>query len=131
MALCSGNGCKVADRCHRAMGYKTLTSEDKTLRMVNPMIVTNNDQCPMFSHKHSVRYAKGFLKMEQNLPRKVFDNMKRALLEHYGKNPYYEMRKGTRLITPKQQRFFSALFMMQGIAEPFPFDAYVDVDEWT
>lgn len=24
-----------------------------------------------------------------------------------------------------------ALFMMQGIAEPFPFDAYVDVDEWT
>ena len=38
------------------------------------------------------------------------------------KKPYYEMRKGTRLIFPKHQQFFSALFLLQGITEPHPFD---------
>lgn len=95
------------------------------------MIVTCDDQCPMYSHLHIVRYAKGFLKMEQNLPRAVFDTMKRALLEHLGKNPYYEMRKGSRLISPNVQQLFATLFLQQGITEPYPFDEYVDVEEWT
>lgn len=131
MALCSGNGCTVAALCHRAMGYETITSEDKTLRVVNPMIVTGDDQCPMYSHRHTVRYAKGFQKMERNLPRAVFDAMKRSLLEHLGKNPYYEMRKGTRLISPSVQQLFATLFLQQGITEPYPFDEYVEVEEWT
>lgn len=131
VALCSGNGCTVAALCHRATGYKTITSEDKTLRVVNPMIVTSNDQCPMFSRKQSVRYAKGFLNMEQNLPRSVFETIKKSLLDHFGKNPYYEMRKGTRLISPKDQQYFAAQFLMQGITDPYPFDEYVDVEEWT
>lgn len=131
VALCSGNGCTVADLCHRAIGYKTITCEDKTLQVVNPMIVTNDDQCPMYSRKQVVRYAKGFMQMEQDLPRAVFETMKKALLENFGKNPYYEMRKGTRLISPKNQQFFAALFLLQGITEPHPFDEYVDIEEWT
>lgn len=131
VALCSGVDCKVADLCHRAMGYKTITCEDKTLRIVNPMTVTGDDQCPMYSQRHVVRYGKGFLQMQQNLPRGVFDAMKKTLIEHFGKNPYYEMRSGTRLISPKNQQFFAALFQMQGFAEPYPFDEYVDVEEWT
>lgn len=129
VVLCSGSGCKVADLCHRAMGYKTITKEDRYLRVVNPLVITNDKDCPMFSGKKKVRYGCGFMNMERNLPRAVFESMKSELLARYTKNPYYEMRKGTRLISPDVQQFFAELFEAQGI-EPYPFDSYVEKEEW-
>lgn len=131
VVLCASCDCKVADRCHRAMGYKTITTEDKVLKVVNPMIVTSDEHCPMFSYKKTVRYGCGFMEMERNLPRGTFDVIKQRLLKEYGKNPYYEMRKGTRLISPETQMFFEGLFLEMGIATPYPFDKYVDVEEWS
>lgn len=129
-AVCMSGECKVADTCRRAIAYRTITKECKTYEIVNPMVVTNDDQCPMYPYKETVRYAKGFMQMVENLPPRVFSEMKRKLLAHYGKNPYYEMRKGDRLISPADQMYFQALFLQQGITTPYPFDEYIDKEEW-
>ena len=130
VALCSSNCCKVADLCRRAMGYKTITTEDKTLKMVNPMLITNDENCPMYSHLHTVRFAKGFMKLQDEMPRTKFDALKQKLLAHYGKNPYYEMRKGTRLISPEDQRFIAKAVSKTGATISDPFDEYVEQEVW-
>lgn len=130
VALCSSNCCKVADLCRRAMGYKTITTEDKTLKMVNPMLTTNDESCPMFSHLETVRFAKGFMKLQGEISRTKFDALKQKLLAHYGKNPYYEMRKGTRLISPEDQRFIAEAVSKTGATITDPFDEYVEQEVW-
>lgn len=130
VALCSSNGCKVADLCRRAMGYKTITTEDKTLKMVNPMLTTNDENCPMYSHLETVRFAKGFMKLQDEMSRTKFDALKQQLLAYYGKNPYYEMRKGTRLISPEDQRFIAQAVSKTGATISDPFDEYVEQEVW-
>ncbi len=130
VALCSSNGCKVADLCRRALGYKTITTDDKVLSLVNQMIVTNDESCPMYSHLQTVRFAKGFMKLQDELPRTKFDALKQKLLARYGKNPYYEMRKGTRLISPEDQEYIT--LVIRNIAPNMTdiFDEYVSQEVW-
>ena len=131
VALCSSNGCKVADRCRRAMGYKTISKEDKTLMVVNTMLTTNDESCPMYSHLHTVRFAKGFMKLQDEMSRTKFDALKQLLLAHYGKNPYYEMRKGTRLISPDDQRLIAQAVSNIDASIADPFDEHVEQEVWT
>lgn len=130
VALCSSNCCKVADRCRRAMGYKTITAEDETLKMVNPMLTTNDESCPMYSHLDTVRFAKGFMKLQGEMSRIKFDALKQKLLAHYGKNPYYEMRKGTRQISPEDQSYITEAVSKTGATITDPFDEYVEQEVW-
>lgn len=130
VALCSSTDCRVADLCRRALGYKTITAEDKVLEIVNPQIVTGDENCPMYSYQQAVRYAKGFLQMESELPKKVYAPLKQHLLAHFGKNPFYEMRNGRRLISPENQQLITNLILSQGIAQPPAFDEYVEQDVW-
>ena len=130
VAHCSSNCCKVADLCRRAMGYKTITTEDKTLKMVNPMLTTNDESCPMYSHLHTVRFAKGFMKLQGEMSRTKFDALKQKLLAHYGKNPYYEMRKGMRLISPEDQSYITEAVSKTGATISDPFDEYVEQEVW-
>ncbi len=130
VALCSGQGCKVASLCRRAMGYQTITFEDKTLMMVNPKLTTNDESCPMYSHLETMRFAKGFMKLQDELPRSKFETLKQQLLARYGKNPYYEMRNGTRLISPEDQRFIAQAVININANIADPFDEYVERDIW-
>ncbi len=131
VALCSSKDCKVANLCRRAMGFKTITDEDKTLMMVNQMLTTNDESCPMYSHLETVRFAKGFMKLQDELPRSKFDALKQKLLAHYGKNPYYEMRKGTRLISPEDQEYIALVISNIAPNTVDIFDEYVEQDVWT
>lgn len=131
VALCSSNGCKVADLCRRAMGYKTISIKDKTLTIVNPMLTTGDENCPMYSHLETVRMAKGFIKLQDELPRSKFDAVKQKLLTHFGKNPYYEMRKGKRLISPEEQGYIAETIRTIDATITDPFNEYVEQEVWT
>lgn len=123
-AFCIHSGCQMADKCMRA---KAVTEADpEMVTIVNPCLTTGGEDCPYYAILQPVRHARGFLNIMGEVSRRQLDAITRELISHYGKNPYYEMRKGTRLIPPADQDYIRSVFQEHGIQESPLFDSYQD-----
>jgi len=128
-ALCVHENCKMADVCLRAKGFKSVTDDDKEFPIVNPIVVTQDADCPYLATLVVVRYAQGFKKILDNIPAGVSNRIYHQISSNFGKNPYYDRRSGKKLISPSEQEFIRNIFLSHDITDEV-FDGYVDVEEW-
>lgn len=123
-AFCIHSGCQMADKCMRA---KAVTEADpEMVTIVNPCLTTGGEDCPYYAILQPVRHARGFLGILREVSRRQLDAIARDLILRYGKNPYYEMRKGTRLIPPADQDYIRSVFQQHGVQESCLFDSFQD-----
>lgn len=129
LALCGRQECVLKDKCVRAQGLQMLTESDVTFLCVNPALVTGNEDCPMAKIAKPVRMAYGFEGLLGRLPKNVSDRLREGLLDHFGKNPYYDRRNGHRAMPPEEQSYIIKLVQqLGGVVEEEPFDRY-EVEE--
>ena len=105
-ALCMRNDCKLCDHCLRQMAYKDVVTEDLwAICLVNPLRVKPSETCEYFRTDELATYAKGFVKMKQEMLPRQYDEFMVRLIGRFGRTGYYERRRGERLCSPKEIEF--------------------------
>ena len=128
-ALCMRNDCKVCGHCLRHMAYKDVGKDQKRLMIVNPLLVVPNEQCEHFRTDELATYAKGFVRMKDEMLPRQYDEFMVRLIGRFGRTGYYERRRGERLCKPSEIEFIRKV--LQDLHLPdLEFDAYEKHYNW-
>ena len=129
--VCLNRECSKADSCLRQLVAEIIPSEVKQINIINPKYLTTfKSDCPYYKVAEKMRYAKGFIKMLENMTYKQMQNVTPSLKAHFGRMMYFRMRKGDRLISPAEQQDLLVIVERYGISQPQDFDEYIEKYEW-
>ena len=121
--LCVKADCPMADHCLRQLAMQVLTSRNKILKIVNPLLTQPSEQCEFYRSDEPQVFARGFAAMqEEMLPRQYKVFMKR-LQDHFGRTGYFERRRGERLCSPADIVVIEKVLASLGLSH-LGFDAY-------
>lgn len=124
------NECTRKSECIRYEMYENSSAENREILVVNPKCVSDTATCPYFAKLGIARVAYGFSSTLDSLPRKTAKKIAETLISHFGRNPYYERRKGERPISPDEQQYILSVLTEQGITLPSFFERYDEQEEW-
>ena len=128
-AMCMRNDCKVCEHCLRHIAYNDVGKDEKRLMIVNPLLVVPNEQCEHFRTDELAPYAKGFVRMKDEMLPRQYDEFMVRLIGKFGRTGYYERRRGERLCKPSEIEFIRKV--LQDLHLPdLEFDAYEKHYNW-
>lgn len=135
----AGKGiCPQADTCLRAIAATLLTESQETkphtLRTVSPVFVNhapNLSSCPYYRNNTPVRFAVGMTRLFDELPLKLAHVVRLRVMGCFScESLFYQCRKGTRPITPQEQKAIQNVFRSVGIDPAPEFDGYIEKTDW-
>lgn len=128
--LCTRNDCAVCNHCLRHIAYNdVVTDELWVINHVNPLRVVPNAQCPFFRTDELATYAKGFVKMKQEMLPRQYDEFMCRLIGKFGRTGYYERRRGERLCSPSEIKAIRTVLQELKLPD-LDFDGYVKQFNW-
>ena len=128
--LCNRNDCAVCNHCLHYMAYNDVVTEALwVINLVNPLRVVPNAQCPYFRTDELATYAKGFVKMKQEMLPRQYDEFMCRLIGKFGRTGYYERRRGERLCTPSEIKAIRTVLQELKLPD-LEFDGYVKQFNW-
>ena len=128
--LCSRNDCAVCNHCLRHIAYNDVVTEELwVINHVNPLRVKPTAECEFFRTDELATYAKGFVKMKQEMLPRQYDEFKCRLTGKFGRTGYYERRRGERLCSPSDIRKIRDVLHELKLPE-LEFDGYVKQYNW-
>lgn len=129
--LCLNRQCPQAATCLRQLVEQELTDTTKYLVIINPKHQSAlTGECPYYRSSSKVRFAKGFIKILDNLPTNQVRNIIPLLMKQFSRRTYYRIRKGERLLSPSEQKEVLSILQRCGVSGKQEFDAYVEEYEW-
>lgn len=122
--VCINKDCPRKDECLRYQATSALPAGHKTLFCIAPS-QWESDGCPHFEEIRTVRMARGFSKLFDQVLQKHAAKLREDITSVlHGTRIYYECRDGKRLITPEEQEDMRQLVKRRGYTWEVPFDAY-------
>ncbi|MRY76020.1 hypothetical protein GKD13_07530 [Parabacteroides distasonis] len=113
------------------MAYRPLIEQPATvLRLLNPTLCTRDGACPYFRDSVPVTYARGFTGMQSRMFPAQYQQFMSILMFHFGRNPYFERRRGEFPLSPKEQRIVLNALRRVGVTEELRFDHYEESVNW-
>lgn len=102
------------------------------LRIINPRKLPADDSgdCAFFRDATPVTYAFGFKKMQGRMFPAQYVAFKNILMARYGRNPFFERRKGAFPLSPKEQAWIKRAARRAGVEAEFEFDSYEERYHW-
>ena len=128
--FCMKTDCVHAKSCMRLQSFLRGETSDALLTVVNYSLVGDGSLCPHRVELCRVKYARGFVAVFDRIPQKVGRDIALSLSLIFGRNPYYKLRRGDRLITPAEQDIIVNAFHKHGIDAPSIFDSFEEHEEW-
>ncbi len=128
-SLCIQADCPMAAHCLRRIMWNKVPATQGHITIVNPAQTLPYEQCPHHRPDTPVIYAKGFTGMQQQMFPVQYDRFSTRLIGHFGRNAYFERRRGERLCTPKEIIYIRQLLQSLGLPD-MEFDAYVERFNW-
>ena len=129
--LCIKNDCPKAANCLRHAAVAMMPAEVQTWHIVSPTHLAQvGGECPYYRSAEKVRYARGFVRMIRCLPVNVSETVAQRLIARFGRNAYYDMRKGKRVIAPAEQETILTVVAECGAQQEYLFDAYEEKHAW-
>lgn len=129
--LCLNRECPLADTCLRQMAEQCVPANIISWTVISPRYLsTLKGACPHYRSAAKVRYAKGFMRILENLPYKQMKVAIANLLNYFGQRTYYRVRKGERLLSPSEQKDVLNILKKCGVSSSQEFDAYVEQYYW-
>ena len=127
---CINADCPMAEHCLRQIAMQALPKDEMSVRILNPQITESSENCKFYRSDEPQVYAKGFTNMQkQMLPSQYAEFMGR-LQGQFGRNPYFERRKGARLCSPSEITVIKDVLKGLGL-EHLEFDAYEKHLNWS
>lgn len=132
------DSCPKTSSCLRAIAAKLVTesreTQSQTLNMVNDLYLkqlTDLASCPLYRSCEPLRYAKGMIRLFDELPVKDAASVRQRVIGCFSCERYfYHSRKGDRLITPDEQRRIAQVFRATGLGLTPKFDGYEYAVNW-
>lgn len=129
--LCLKGDCPKAPTCLRYAATKMMPAEVQRWSIVSPAYLAQMEgECPHYRLAEKVQYARGFVRMIRSLPVNVSEMVAHKLIAHFGRNAYYDMRKGKRPITPAEQEIIRTVVAECEAGQEVTFDAYEGDYQW-
>lgn len=123
--LPSGREVSAPDRlpaAHRTTGNRITAAE--------PHPLYPDGACPYFRDSAPVTYARGFTGMQSRMFPAQYQQFMSILMSHFGRNPYFERRRGEFPLSPKEQRIVLNALRRVGVTEELRFDHYEESVNW-
>lgn len=129
--MCLNRECAKANTCLRQLIVSTVPENIPHWTIVSPTyLATLKGTCPHYRSCTKVRFAKGFIKILDNLPNKQMRLVISHLISCFGRRTYYRIRKGERLLSPAEQKQFYNILKNCSITHPLQFDGYQEEYDW-
>ncbi len=106
---CIQSDCKMADHCLRQLAMQALPDDYRGVTILNPKLAKPMGDCYMLPGQ--------------------YDTFRYRLQGKFGRNPYFERRKGERLCSPSDIKDVEAALKAIG-HEELKFDAYIKKLNW-
>lgn len=130
-AMCLNRECPKADTCLRQIAEQIIPSDIERWTIISPKFLASLDgACPHYRSSKKVRYAKGFLKILENLPHNQMRMVISQLTGCFGRRTFYRVRKGERLLSPDEQRMVLNVCKNCGATSIQEFDSYIEDYSW-
>lgn len=132
------DSCPKADSCLRAIAARLLTEskdpQPQTVNTVNIFYIeqlTDRASCPLYRSSEPLRYAKGMIRLFDELPVKQAAAVRHRVIGCFSCERYfYHSRKGDRLISPGEQQKIINVFRDTGLSLTPKFDSYEYAIAW-
>lgn len=130
-AVCMNRKCAKADSCLRQIVEKCIPAEVEHWKIISPKYLATVDApCRHYRPMVKKRFAKGFIKILEELPHKQMQTVVSHLVSFFNLRTYYRVRKGERLLSPYEQQQFQKILKKCGVTCESEFDAYLEDYDW-
>jgi hypothetical protein len=126
---CIKADCKMANHCLRQLAMQNLPSNLTAVTILNPQLTQTGEGCEYYRDDKPQVYGKGFKNMQKKMLPDEYQTFMYRLQGKFGRNPYFERRKGARLCSPKEMKEVEAV-LKDINHEELKFDAYVEKLNW-
>lgn len=129
--LCINTQCPKSSSCLRHLAGQNFPSDVPSMCIINPQWYDRLcNECRYHRPSEKERYAQGFTRMLESLPKKTFDAVTLKLKRAFNGRNYYRVRKGERLLSSAEQLKVRNILRSEGITTIPEFDAYVEEYAW-
>lgn len=129
--LCIKGDCPKAATCLRHRATQMMQVDVQRWSILSPAyLVQIEGECPHYRSAEKVKYARGFVRMIRTLPVNISEMVAHTLIARFGRNTYYDMRKGKRAIAPAEQEIILAVVAECGAQQEVVFDSYEENYQW-
>ena len=129
--LCLKSDCPKATMCLRHKATQMIPADMMKWSILSPAYLTQIEgECPHYRSAEKVQYARGFVRMIRTLPVNISEMVAQKLIARFGRNAYYDMRKGKRTIAPTEQEVIIAVVAECGAQQEVVFDSYEENFQW-
>ena len=129
-AACQHGDCPMAETCLHQIAYPELLAKEEFLRLLNPGRCSKDDRCEYYRSNEPVVYARGFAHFQKRMFPEQYDRFSAMLIERFGRNAYYERRRGDTALPPKEQRIVLDALKKAGVTEELKFESYEENMNW-
>ena len=129
--LCIKNDCPRAAMCLHYKATQMIPADVMKWSILSPAYLAQTEgECPHYRSAEKVQYARGFVRMIRTLPVNISEMVAHKLIARFGRNAYYDMRKGKRVISPTEQEVIIAVVAECGAQQEVVFDSYEENFQW-
>ena len=129
-AVCMHSECPMAATCLHHLAYDELVKTNEYLNLINPTKCMKDQSCKHYRSNKPEIYARGFTNFQNKMYPNQYDTFKYLLICHFGRNSYYERRRGDYAIPPKEQQIILNALRQAGVTEEMKFDGYEERINW-
>lgn len=127
---CLEADCPMANHCLRQMAMQAVPKNQISVPIINPQLPEQSENCRFYRSDEPQVYARGFTNMQKQMLPGQYDTFRYRLIGKFGRNPYFERRKGARLCSPSEIKVVKSALKEIGL-EHLEFDAYEKHLNWT
>ena len=128
--VCEHSDCPMAASCLHQIAHAMKLKTDELLRLINPTRCTQDASCAYYRNNRPMVYARGFTNFQRRMFPDQYAYFMAICISEWGRNPYFERRRGARLIPPSEQQFILKALKAVGMTEEMKFDAYEETINW-
>ena len=128
--VCMHSDCPMAKTCLHQLAYATILENDEYLHLINPNRCNKDETCVYYRNNKPVAYARGFTNFQKCMFPNQYKLFMGILISKFGRNPYFERRRGDIALSPDEQKVILEAIKRVGITEKMEFDKYEEKTNW-
>lgn len=127
---CQHSDCHMAATCLHHTAYVAVLKTSEYIHLINPKKCSKDVTCKYYRDNQPVIYARGFTNFQKRMFPDQYLKFMNLLIATFGRNPYFERRRGETALSPKEQAIVLKALKQAGVTEEMKFDKYEENLNW-
>ena len=129
-SVCAHTDCTCGSTCLRQLAYPVLL--EREFFYIWPILpdALKDFHARITVMQAPVTYMRGFTQMKKRMYPEQYQKFMNFLIAHFGRNPYFERRRGDRKLNLQEQEIIRKALKQAGVTENLDFDLKEDGFNW-